>query len=215
MGDDAERDLLRAGRRSARSGRVAPIWTTFRSNDLEVLYLVDPIDGFMISMLREYDGKTLRNIDDAGLELPEAAGEAEEEAPAVEPEELDALLARFKTTLDDRVVDVRASKQLVYSPCRLVSTEDSFDRDLERLRRLMEEDYEVPKKILEINRKHSLVANLAHLQQNSPDDPLIDPLIEQLFANAQLLGWCPTQCGRYGGAGSGLHGTCGRRIGWG
>ena len=43
----------------------------FKANDIEVLYLVDPIDSFMIVALQEYDGKPLKNVDDAGLDLPE------------------------------------------------------------------------------------------------------------------------------------------------
>lgn len=171
-----------------RSVARSPHLDRFRRNDIEVLFLVDPIDGFMVSMLREYDGKSLRNVDDAGLELPESAQDAaESETDAVEQEELDGLVDRFKATLGDRVVDVRTSKQLVDSPCRLVSPEDNYDRDLERLRRLMEENYEQPKKILEINRRHPLVANVAHILAATPDDALVDATIEQLFANAQML----------------------------
>ena len=44
----------------------------FRAHEIDVLFLADPIDGFMVSMLHEYDGKSLRNIDDAGLELPKS-----------------------------------------------------------------------------------------------------------------------------------------------
>ncbi len=42
----------------------------FRQHDLEVLYLVEPIDSFMIMALKEFAGKKLQNVDDAALELP-------------------------------------------------------------------------------------------------------------------------------------------------
>ena len=45
----------------------------FRAHKVEVLYLVDPIDGYMASMLREYDGKPLQNVDGANLDLPDDA----------------------------------------------------------------------------------------------------------------------------------------------
>jgi len=50
----------------------------FRAHDLEVLYLVDPLDAFMVQALREYQGKPLRNVDDASLDLPEAETTSEE-----------------------------------------------------------------------------------------------------------------------------------------
>jgi len=157
----------------------------FRANEIEVLYLVDPIDGYMTSMLREYQDKPLQNVDDAGLQLPEKA--PEEKAGAVAQSDFDALVGRFKQTLGERIVDVRESKQLVSNPCRLVSPENEYDRDLQRIRRLMEQDFQTPKKILELNRGHGLVKNLAALVQNDENSPLLDATIEQLFANALLV----------------------------
>jgi molecular chaperone HtpG len=51
----------------------------------------------------------------------------------------------------------------------------------------MDEEYEAPKKVLEINRKHPIVANLARILESNPDDSLLDVSIEQLFDNAQLM----------------------------
>ena len=169
-----------------RSVARSPHLDYFRANDVDVLYLVDPIDGYMISMVHEYDGKSFRNIDDAGLELPESADDAKEEE-SVDQEEFDHLIERFKSVLGDRVVDVNESKQLVNSPCRLVSPQDDMDRDLQRLRRLMGEDVGTPKKILQLNRRHPIVVNVAEILEATPDDALIDTAIEQLFDNALLL----------------------------
>ena len=169
----------------AKSVARSPHLDYFRANEIEVLYLVDPIDGYMTSMLREYEGKSLQNVDDAGLKLPEK--EQEESGEKVGQSDFDALMARVKKTLGDRVTDVRESKQLVNNPCRLVSPKNEFDRDMQRLRRLMEQDYETPKKILELNRGHVLVRNLSALLQSNGESPLVDATVEQLFANALLM----------------------------
>ena len=158
----------------------------FRAHDIEVLYLTDPIDGFVTSMLHEVEDRPLQNVDDAGLELPEQEPEAEDTSPLAD-DEFDALVLRFKEVLGERVRDVRTSHQLVNSPCRLVSTEDSFERDLERLRRLTEEDYEAPTKLLELNRRHPIVVSLAHMLARNADAPVINATIEQLLANALML----------------------------
>ncbi|MEZ4677966.1 MAG: hypothetical protein R2932_27480 [Caldilineaceae bacterium] len=160
----------------------------FRANDIEVLYLVDPIDGYMTTMLREVDGTPLQNVDDAGIDLPEAKKDEEaEEKATVAQDDFDKLVERFKQVLGDQVTDVRESKQLVNSPCRLVSPEDSFDRDLQRIRRLTEQDYSIPKKILELNRRHPIVVNLAQLLAKNGDDSVVDATAGQLFANALIL----------------------------
>lgn len=184
MGADQEQIYYVLGE-DVKSVARSPHLDYFRANDIEVLYLVDPIDGYMTSMLREYEGKRLQNVDDAGLKLPEKEQEKQEEAVA-QPD-FEALVQRVKTTLGERVADVRESKQLVSNPCRLVSPENEFDRDLQRIRRLMEQDFQAPVKILELNRSHSLVRNLSGLMQNDGDNRLIDATIEQLFANALLM----------------------------
>ncbi|MCB0047063.1 MAG: molecular chaperone HtpG [Caldilineaceae bacterium] len=171
-----------------KSAQRSPHLDYFKAHDIEVLLLVDPIDGFMMSNLREFDGKPLRNVDDAGLKLgdEEEVGESEGEEQK-DAGGLDDLVTRFKQVLGDDVLDVRVSKQLVSSPSRLVSPEDSFDRDLQRVRRIMDEEYEAPRKILEINPGHPIVTDLQQMTATAPNDELIDVTITQLFDNARIL----------------------------
>ncbi len=58
---------------------------------------------------------------------------------------------------------------------------------MERVRRMLEENYEVPAKILEINRGHPLIRNLGKLVEKPASDALVDLAIEQLFENLLLL----------------------------
>jgi len=149
---------------SVASVERSPHLDYFKSHDLEVLYLVDPLDGFMVQSLREYEGKPLSNVDDPDLEMPD---EEDEATPAddLAPEALGKLIVRFRNVLGDRVAEVRESKVLRDSPCRLVSSEGGSERDMQRVRRLLEQDY---------------VA--------SPSgDTMADLVIEQLFENLLLL----------------------------
>jgi molecular chaperone HtpG len=159
----------------------------FRAHDLEVLYLVDPIDGFMIVGLQEYEGVPLQNVDDAGLELPEEDKAEVGTAEAIPEADFNRLVGRFVKVLGDRVVEVRESKMLRDSPCRLVSPDDAPLRDMARVYRMLDREFEVPKRILEINRRHPIVANLAHLVTLTPEDEIIDATIEQLFENQLLV----------------------------
>ena len=192
---------------SLRSVARSPHLDYFRAHDIEVLYLVDPIDGYMISMLREYDGKPLQNVDDANLDLPATEKSDENQATEVGQEAFDQLVARVKQVLGERVRDVRASKTLVDHPARLVSPDDSPDRDLQFLRRLMEEKYETPIKILELNRQHPLVASLAGLTADQPGDECIDagdqPVVRQPAVDG---GGLPRSRGGHGGSHSAVDG---------
>jgi molecular chaperone HtpG len=166
----------------------SPHLDPFQARGIEVLYWVDPLDPFVAPLLNEYNEKPFKNIDDAGLELPEIeeAEEAQDEETALSEPELNRLIGRFVTVLGDRVVEVRASKLLKRSPIRLVTPEGTAGREMERIYRLMGQEYEVPKRILEINARHPLVISLAHLVSNQPHAALNDLAIEQLYAGALL-----------------------------
>jgi molecular chaperone HtpG len=161
----------------------------FTAHDLEVLFLVDPVDGFMIASLAEYEDKPLKNVDDASLELPDDAREGEDAdaAPPVPDEGFGALVARVVQVLGDKVTEVRESKVLRDSPCRLVSPEGGPGSDMQRVYKLLNREFETPKKILELNRGHPLIRNLAHLVDTTPDAPVIDLIVEQLFENQLLV----------------------------
>lgn len=162
----------------------SPHLDIFKSRNLEVLYWVDPLDSFIAPLLAEYNGKKLRNVDDAGLELPK--NEEEEAPPPSDLPEADfnRFVGRCVTTLGDKVVEVRASKVLKDSPVRLVSPEDAQNREMQRIARFLDQKYEIPKKILEVNRNHPLIGNLARLVSSRPELPLINLSIEQLYDNA-------------------------------
>ena len=166
----------------ARSPHLDP----FKARNLEVLYWVDPLDAYLAPFLSEYKEKKLRNIDDAGLELSELKTEAPaaEEAPVVADKAFNLFIGRCVTTLGERVTEVRASKVLKDSPVRLVSPEGAANKEMQRLQRFFDQNYQVPQKILEVNRGHPLIANLAHLAEERPDSRLLTVAIEQLYESA-------------------------------
>ncbi|MBK8799251.1 MAG: molecular chaperone HtpG [Anaerolineales bacterium] len=172
---------------SLKSAIRSPHLDYFRKHAIEVLYFTDFIDGYMVSQLREVEGKPLQNVDDANLDLPKGTPAEDASALQVSQDVFDQLLARVKRVLGERVRDVREGKTLVDSPARLVSSEDDFARELQYVRRAIEEDYVAPVKILEINRHHPIVANLSRLVSEDGDNALIEPAVEQLFDNLQLL----------------------------
>jgi len=156
----------------------------FRKHELEVLYLTDPLDSFMVVTLKEFNGKQLQNVDDAALDLPKTDQPIESK---VADTDYAQLVARIKTVLGDKIADVRESKVLTDSPCRLVSPEEAAERDMQRVKRLLGQDYEIPKKIMEINRGHQLMADLAALAHSGRNDVLLDASIQQLYESALLV----------------------------
>jgi molecular chaperone HtpG len=166
------------------SAARSPHLDYFRQHDLEVLYLVEPIDSFVVMTLKEFRGKKLQNVDDAALDLPKSEKPIESK---VADDVYAQLVARIKNVLGDKVTEVRESTMLSDSPCRLVSPDNAGDRDMQRVKRMLGQDYEIPKKIMELNRGHTLIADLAGLAKTGANDGLLDACIEQLYESALLV----------------------------
>jgi len=156
----------------------------FRERDLEVLYLTDPVDNLLLMGLTSYQDTPLRNIDDAEL-LPEESAEAEE--TALPDDAFAALVAKAKEVLGERVEDVRESKLLRNSPARLVNPAGGAASSIQRVQRLMDNNYQIPQKILELNRSSRLLGELSRRLAVSADDPLVPLIITQLFENQLLM----------------------------
>ena len=165
----------------------SPHLDPFQARDIEVLYLTETIDSFMVMGLSEYDEKKLRNVDDASLELPGEEGKEGEAEEETDDGSFDILLERFRNVLGDRVTEVRASKHLTDSPCRLVNPANVPGSEMHRVYRLLNEEFQVPKKIMEVNLRHVLIRNLSALIERAPQDALIDQCIEQLYENDLLI----------------------------
>lgn len=155
----------------------------FRKNDLEVLFLYDPVDDFVMAGLGEYEGKRFVSIDEAKL-----ADLQDEAAPtdALPEDELKPVLEFIKQTLGDQVTEVRASKRLVDSPACLVSPE-GMPGNLQKLMRQLNRDFKGMPKILEINPGHALTRHMAHILKADAQAPMLKELAEQLLENCLLV----------------------------
>lgn len=177
LGDDSE------------SIAFSPHLDPFLDREIEVLFFVDSLDPFITPIITEYEGHKLRNIDDPELELPDTGEEDTE--PSIDDPMTDILFNQFVgrcvTTLGDRITEVRPSTVLKGNPARLVSPKDQPGSDFQRIYRYMDQDYQVPKKDFEINRRHPLIQNLTRLVDQNPTEELINLAIEQLYENALII----------------------------
>ncbi|MFH1851950.1 MAG: molecular chaperone HtpG [Candidatus Neomarinimicrobiota bacterium] len=156
----------------------------FKKNQIEVLLLSDPYDIMTIPAIGEYDKKKLVSIEKSDLDLKT---EDSSTAEALSPDLSRPLLEVFKETLGDRVEDVIESKRLVNSAATLVTGKDALDAQMERMMKMMDQNYTAQKKILEINTSHPLIRNLARINLGDSKDPVLRKSILQLFEGALLI----------------------------
>lgn len=172
LGDD-ERSIL-----------YSPHLDIVRKHEYEVLLLTDPLDSFMLVRLKEFQGHNLINTANADLKLPLREDPTAEKQETLPTENWVLLVDRFKEQLGDRVSDVRMTDRLTDSPSRLVDPEGSPTQEMQRVYRLLKEDFQIPKKVLELNPHHPIIMKLSALEQNDPRNTLV---IEQIFENALLI----------------------------
>ncbi|HKB85171.1 MAG TPA: molecular chaperone HtpG [Ignavibacteriaceae bacterium] len=179
------------------SGRQAigqdPHLEIFKNKGLEVLYLYDPVDEFVLSSLRKYKDFEFKPVDSVDLKNIESFEETEEkkEKPAelTKDDQLhfDSLVSRIKEILGDRVTEVRKSDRLSGSPAILVNPDDSMSSSMQKMMRMMNKEMEIPKKVFEINRDHKLIRNLLKVFKADRNDEYINNVVEELFESALLL----------------------------
>ena len=171
------------------SARRSPHLEAFRQRDIEVLYFDDPIDAVLAVELKEYRGHNLRAVDDADIDLRDVGSEPEtpaDEGESVAEDAFQQLRQRFEQVLGDRVKGVRESRTLVGSPARLISTDDAMTRNMYRVNRLLDKEFELPVKTLELNPRHPLMHNLSQMLGNGAQAALADAVVEQVFETALL-----------------------------
>lgn len=169
------------------SAKRSPHLDAFRQRGIEVLYFADPVDSMLPMGLTEFNGFKLRAVDEADIDLKDV-GEVEDtdEQEAIEETTFESLVDRVKAVLGERISDVRESKSLVGSPARLVSDDATGQRHMYRINRLLDKEYQLPVKALELNPRHPLLHNITGLLETNSDAPLIDVVIEQVFETALL-----------------------------
>ncbi len=167
----------------SKSALRSPHLDSFHAKGLEVVLLTEPMDSFMLMGLRKFKDYELKSV--AGAEADgEDPARAESEAEKIPEEDFNALIGRFKRVLGERVADVRASKRLVQSVARLADADSNSNPDLQRVYKYLGREYEIPKKVLELNPSHEVLKNLLKLQA---DSELGDIVIEQIFDSALLV----------------------------
>jgi molecular chaperone HtpG len=150
------------------NAQKSPHLEVFRDKSIEVLYLVDPIDEWIIGSVNDYGGKPLKSVTTGDLDLGELGKEEAEKQKAAQSE-LKDLAERMKGILADLVEDVRATNRLKDSPACLVAGKQAMGAHFEKMMKAMGQDVPASKKILEINADHPIIKNLNARYGGAPD----------------------------------------------
>jgi molecular chaperone HtpG len=170
-----------------------PYLEAFKARNIEVLFLYEPIDEFVMNHARAYEEKNFVSADNDEIDLDAIAPETDsDKGESLEKESSEALCQFIKEKLGDEVSEVAASERLVGSPAMIVNADKMMTAQMRKMMKAMQQKQggpempgmgEPPVK-LQINPRHSLVKNLATLRES--DGELATLISQQLLDNARM-----------------------------
>jgi molecular chaperone HtpG len=149
----------------------SPFLEGFKAAGKEVLFMLDPIDEFVIPRIGEYKGKKFKaaNKGDVG----------DEETLKDEQKKFEGFLGFIKEKLSG-VKEVRLSTRLKESPACLVGDEYSMSPHIEAMMRRMGQPVPEQERVLELNPSHPVVEAVQSMYEADKNDPKLSESIELL-----------------------------------
>jgi molecular chaperone HtpG len=187
---EGQKDIYYITGESRAQVAASPFMETLKKKGFEVLYLVDPIDEYMVQQMKDYDDHKLKSITKEGLELDET--DEEKKKKEEEKAKFENLCKLMKDILGDKVEKVVLGSRMDESPCVLVTSEFGWSASMERimkaqaLRDSSTSSYMVSKKTLELNANHQIVSELRNKAEVDQSDKTVKDLVWLMYETALL-----------------------------
>lgn len=169
---------------SRESLEAAPYLEAFKARGLEVLFMYEGIDDFVISNLMEFEGKRFVSADTEDIKLDELAQDASKNV--LSEKELKEFCEWMKGVYGkERVSDVKVGERLVDSPVMVLNSDKMLSISMRRMMKMMNQ--EVPGQAsvsMEINPRHALIKHIEELRVEN--ETLAKKVAEQVLDNALI-----------------------------
>ena len=157
----------------------------YKSRNINVLILDDPVDSFWTSSTPSYKENNFKSVTQGIDDLDKLGKKTEED---IKEKSVDSLLVFLKEKLKEKVKDVRVSKRLTDSPVCLVGDEGAMDPHLEKiLKQHNQLNQGISLKIMEINPNHSLIKKLDKMSKNKDKIGDLENIAILLYEQSKIL----------------------------
>lgn len=164
-----------------------PQMELLQEKGLEVLFLLDRVDEFVIEALQDYQDKKFQSISRGDLNLGETDSEQTKEETEAFSKENESLLGAIKECLNDKVSDVKISHRLKSSAVCLVSDDKGISLSMEQILAEMNNTTFKASRILELNPHHEVFTVLKDLHKADPRSADFRDYCELLYTQALLI----------------------------
>ena len=165
----------------------SPHLEVFKKKEIEVLFMIESVDEFILSGFGEYDKKKLKSIAQGDIDLG-----TEEEKTIAEEQKKEAsgkykkLIKKVQDSLKDDVKEVRLSDRLTDSASCLVTDDGDMNPQMERIFAAMNQAVPETKRILELNPDHPVIETMNDLFAADKKNPKLTDYSELLYDQALL-----------------------------
>lgn len=160
-----------------------PALQIFKQKEIEVIYLEEHIDEFVIKLMQDYKNIKFKSILDEDVEISE---DEEEVIDKAEENNQKELFNRIKEILKDEVVEVKKSNRLKEDAAFLTHKGD-VSIEMEKTLSMQDNLYPIKaQKVLEINTKNILYSKLIEALSKN-DEEMIKTLVNVLYNQARLI----------------------------
>jgi molecular chaperone HtpG len=163
---------------SFNAAKNSPHLEIFRKKGIEVFLMYDRIDEWLLSHLNEFAGKQLVSVTKGDLDLGDLE-DAETKAQKEQQEtEFASFLERAKTSLGDKVADVRLTHRLTGSPSCIVAGAHDMSSQMVKLMQSVGQAVPEQKPVFELNPEHAMVKHVADIQDEESFTQWVNLLLE-------------------------------------
>ncbi|MBW1902323.1 MAG: molecular chaperone HtpG [Deltaproteobacteria bacterium] len=143
----------------------SPHLEQLKDKDYEVLLMTDPVDEWVVLSLPEYEGKQLKSAEKGDLDLDKPSDEKKDQYTA--------LFDHIKTTLEDKIKEVKPSTRLKDSLSCLSGDASDMSAYMEKILKASGQESPEVKRVLELNIEHPVFEKIKSLFEKNRDDPVL------------------------------------------